>query len=140
MSLYRQLSSLKTPLSPDSPNPIDTKTIVASPTPLVVEIPAPEPVNENHPGEGWQPNICREGIAYPMQILNDEGAITIAPYLHLDLNRGNPLIEGTLGQGCPVTSHPLYATPDHYTRIMLTVTNKVHRRSIPCLPILSHAM
>ena len=53
----------------DSPEPFDTETAVASPTPSVVEIPAPEPIDPNHPGEGWQPNICREGIAYPMQIL-----------------------------------------------------------------------
>ena len=85
----------------------------------VVEIPAPEPINKNHPGEGWQPNICREGITYPMQILDEDGAITIAPYLCLDLNGGNPHIEGTLELGCPITSRPLHATPDHYPHIML---------------------
>ena len=100
--------------------PLDTETAVASPTPSVLEIPAPEPIDESHPGEGWQPNICREGIAYPMQILDENGAITIAPYLRLNLNRGNPLIEGTLGLGRPVTSHPLHATPDCYPHIMLT--------------------
>ena len=104
----------------DSPESIDAETAVASPTPSVMEIPAPEPVDENHPGEGWQPNICREGITYPMQIQDGDGTITIAPYLHLDLNRGNPHIEGTLGLGHPVTSHPLHATPDRYPRIMLT--------------------
>ena len=104
----------------DSPDLLDTETAVTSPTPSVVEIPAPEPANENHPGDGWQANICKEGIAYPMQILNEDGTITIAPYLHLDLSEGNPHIEGTLEQGCPVTSRPLHATPDRYPRIMLT--------------------
>ena len=55
-----------------------------------------------------------------MQILDEDGAIIIAPYLRLDLNSGNPHIEGMLGQGCPVTSHPLHTTPDRYPRIMLT--------------------
>ena len=104
----------------DSPEPLNTETAVASPTPSVIEIPAPEPIDKNHPGEGWQPNICREGIAYPMQILDKDGAITIAPYLRLDLNGGNLHIEGTLGLGCSVTSHPLHATPDRYPHIMLT--------------------
>ena len=104
----------------DSSDPLGTETAISSPTPSVVEIPAPEPVDENHPGEGWQANICREGIAYPMQILDEDGAITIAPYLCLDLNGGNSHIEGTLGQGCPVTSCPLHTTPDHYPCIMVT--------------------
>ena len=104
----------------DSPNPLDTETAVASPTPSVMEIPNPEPVDPNHPGEGWQPNICREGIAYPMQILEEDGAVTIAPYLRLDLNRGDPHIEVTLGLGQSITSRPLHATPDRYPRIMLT--------------------
>ena len=103
----------------DSSESHDTEAVIASPTPSVLEIPAPEPIDKNHPGEGWQPNICREGITYPMQILDEGGAITITPYLRLDLNRGNPLIEGTMGLGCPVTSHPLHTTPDRYPCIML---------------------
>ena len=106
--------------SEESSSPFGTETAVASPTPSVVEILAPELVDKNHPGEGWQANICREGIAYPMQILEEDGAITVAPYLHLDLNGGYLHIEGTLGQGCPVTSRPLYATPDRYPCIILT--------------------
>ena len=74
----------------DSPESLDSETAVASPTPSVMEIPTPEPIDPNHPGEGRQPNICREGIAYPMQILEEDGAVTIAPYLRLDLNRGDP--------------------------------------------------
>ena len=104
----------------DSSDPTDTVTTVAFPMPSVIEIPASKFIDKNHSEKGWQPNICREGILYPMQILDEDNAITITPYLYLDLNGGNPHIEGTLEQGCLVTSHPLHATSDHYPHIMLT--------------------
>ena len=45
-----------------------------------------------------------------MTIPDGDKGLTLATYVHIDLNEGSPRLEGTLGLGCPIKSNPLHAS------------------------------
>src|SRR6266566_5180699 len=81
-----------------SPDPLpvyerDT-TPLSPPSPLITEHVPPGPQPGINPGPDWHPNIVTDGVIHQMLISDGNDAITIAPFLCIDLSDGVPHIEG----------------------------------------------
>ena len=65
--------------------------------------------DHGHPSPEWHENIMANGTIYPITVWDAQGDITIAPYICVNENDGNPIIHGMVGQECPVSTQPLHA-------------------------------
>jgi hypothetical protein len=95
-------------------------TPLAPPSPLVAEINPAGPQPGVSLGPDWFPNVLGDGIAFLLTVPDGDEGMTMATYVRINNNDGDPRIEGTLGLGCPINSNPLQARPNQYPRPILT--------------------
>lgn len=90
------------------------------PSPLITEVQPAGPQPGVQPKEDWYPNLCENGIAFRMTVPDGDKGLTLATYVCIDLNKGIPPLEGTLGLGYPIESNPLHTRPDAYPQLVIT--------------------
>ena len=110
-------------LSPD-PLPLYISNHTPPPpiSPSIIDHVPPGPQPSVHPGIGWHPNLCEDGIAYPLTIPNSDDGKTLATFVSPLLNNRSPRIRGTAGLACPIEEAPLHACADQYPCAMMTDT------------------